>query len=149
MVNFKQILVPLDGSGHASKAARVAVDIASKYDARLTFLTVTKEFKVSKQIRRFMELENLTGEPSYLIDEMTKTILDEAKDYARAQGLKGFKAIVREGLPARVIINYAKDHKIDLIVMGSRGLGDVEGTLLGSVSHKVANLAGCMVTTVK
>lgn len=146
---FKKILVPLDGSTHSRRAAHVAVDLAQKYDSKVIFMTVTRKFKVSDNLRRFMQAENLMGEPQYLIDEMTKHIMNEARDYAKQEGLSKFDVIVREGQPARTIVDYAKDHDIDLIVMGSRGIGDVEGTLLGSVSHKVANLASCMVTTVK
>jgi len=146
---FNKILVPLDGSKHAQKAAHVAVDLAKKYDSRVVFMTVTRKFQVSDNIRRFMQAENLMGEPQYLIDEMTKYIMDEAKDYAKSQALSKFEVIVREGQPARTIVEYARDHDIDMIIMGSRGLGDVGGALLGSVSHKVSNLATCMVTTVK
>ena len=146
---FNKILVPLDGSKHAQKAAHVAVDLAKKYDSQVIFMTVTRKFAMTDNIRRFMQAENLMGEPQYLIDEMTKYIMDEAKDYAKSQALGKFEVIVREGQPARTIVEYARDHDIDLIVMGSRGLGDVGGALLGSVSHKVSNLATCMVTTVK
>ncbi|NQU72224.1 MAG: universal stress protein, partial [Rhodospirillales bacterium] len=48
-----------------------------------------------------------------------------------------------------VIIEYAEQHDIDMIVIGSRGLGDLKGMLLGSVSHKVAHLAECSCITVK
>jgi len=146
---FNKILVPMDGSKHAQKAAHVAVDLAKKYDSRVIFMTVTRKFEVSDNLRRFMQAENLMGEPQYLIDEMTKHIMKDAKDYAKQEGLSRCEVIVREGQPARTIVEYARDHDIDLIIMGSRGLGDVEGALLGSVSHKVSNLASCMVTTVK
>ena len=146
---FAKILVPLDGSDHARRAVQVAIDLAGNYGSRVIFLTVTRQFKMSDQIRRFMATENLMGEPQYLIDEMSKAVLSEARDYARQQGFKNFGAIVREGQPARTIANYAKNNNIDLIVMGRRGLGDIEGTLLGSVSHKVASLTDCMVTLVK
>nr|WP_312860533.1 universal stress protein [Mesorhizobium sediminum] len=46
-------------------------------------------------------------------------------------------------------MNVARDENFDLIVLGSRGLGDVEGFLLGSVSHKVTSLASCPCLTVK
>lgn len=146
---FKSILVPLDGSDHARKAARLAVDLATKYGAHVTFLTVTRKFKMSGRARQFLELENLRGEPQYLLDEMTKSIMEEARRYAREQGLKDFETQIVEGQPARTIVDHAKRRKNDLIMMGSRGLGDFKGMLLGSVSQKVVTLAPCTVTTVK
>ena len=46
-----------------------------------------------------------------------------------------------EGDPSERIINYAKDHDVDIIVIGSRGLGTFKGLLLGSVSNKVSHRA--------
>ena len=57
--------------------------------------------------------------------------------------------MAEEGDPARVIAEHAGLHKVDLIVMGRRGLGGLEGLLLGSVSHKVAQLAPCACLTVR
>ena len=47
------------------------------------------------------------------------------------------------------IVDFARDQRADAIVMGSRGLGDVSGLLLGSVSHKVSHLAACTCIMVK
>lgn len=146
---FSRILAALDGSEHARKAARVAVNLAKDYDARLVFLTVTRKFDLSPQLKRYIEAENLAGEPQYLIDEMTKSIMSEARDLADEAGLSSFDTVLREGQPARTIADFAKTHKTDLIVMGCRGLGDVESVLIGSVSHKVLSLAPCMVLTIK
>lgn len=48
-----------------------------------------------------------------------------------------------------VILRGARDRAVDMIVLGSRGFGDAEGLLLGSVSHKVAHLAACTCVTVR
>jgi nucleotide-binding universal stress UspA family protein len=80
---------------------------------------------------------------------MTDAIMDEAKDGAEAAGVKRIKTATREGKTARAICDYAKVNKIELIVMGSRGRGEVEALLLGSVSTKVSMLAQCKVMLVK
>ncbi|MCG8545738.1 MAG: universal stress protein, partial [Alphaproteobacteria bacterium] len=50
---------------------------------------------------------------------------------------------IGEGNPTDEIVAYARDNGIDLIVIASRGLSDFRGLLLGSVSHKVVQLAEC------
>jgi nucleotide-binding universal stress UspA family protein len=146
---FKKIICAVDGSDHALKAAEVGSDLAVKYGADLTFLTISKELKVTDEVKRFMQVEHLTGSPQYVIDEMTDRVLTEAKEKARALGLKNVKAEVKTGHPARAIVAYAERVGADVIVMGSRGMGDIEGILLGSVSHKVSILAKCTCVTVK
>jgi len=146
---FQNIVCCVDGSEHAKRAAVAASELAAKFGAKLTFLTVTKELKVNEQVRRYLELEHLSGGLEYVLDEMTEQILEAAKDCARQCGVKTFKTEVKVGHPARSIVQFAERQKADTIVMGRRGVGDIEGALLGSVSHKVASLASCTVITVK
>ena len=94
-------------------------------------------------MRQFLEAENLLGEPKYVLDEMTEDLLSEGKRIATEGGVKGVESVVKEGNPARTIVDYAKTHKMNCIVLGSRGVGDAGSALLGSVSHKVSSLASC------
>lgn len=146
---FKKILCAVDGSQNSMRAAEVASALAAKIETPLTFLIVTKELKVTPEVRRFMELEHLTGEPQYVLEEMSENALTEAKDLARQAGVKDFRSEVMTGNPARSIVSFAERKDIDLIVMGARGRGDIGGALLGSVSHKVSSLAKCSCMTVK
>ncbi len=140
---FKRILVGLDGSEHALRAVRSASELAAQSGAELHLITVTKPYKVTPALRQYLEAENLLGEPKYVLGEMTKRIISDAKEIAEKAGVKSVKAEVKEGKPARSLVEYAKNKDIDLVVLGSRGVGDPEGTLLGSVSQKVCLLAGC------
>jgi nucleotide-binding universal stress UspA family protein len=148
---FRNILVALDGSQHSSRAADVAIDLAQHYGARLQFITVSKEppARLSEELQRYMEIEQLKGTPDALITDVAKNILAEADRRARGKGLKDVKTIAKTGPVARTIVDIAKRNEADVIVMGSRGLGTVEGILLGSVSHKVVSLANCNVMTVR
>jgi nucleotide-binding universal stress UspA family protein len=76
-------------------------------------------------------------------------IVADAKARAIEAGVTPKEAIIKRGQPARSIVEFAKDRGIAAIVMGSRGTGDMEGLLLGSVSHKVTSLAPCTCITVK
>ncbi|SMF07243.1 Nucleotide-binding universal stress protein, UspA family [Tistlia consotensis] len=146
---FERILCCVDGSQHALRAAETACALAAKFGGQLTILTVAKELKPSESVKRFMALEQLSGEPQYVLDEYTEEIVNKARDVAEASGLQGVKAEVRTGNPARTIVEFAERHKADCIVLGSRGIGDIGGVLLGSVSFKVNSLAKCTVVTVK
>ena len=146
---YKKILAGLDGSKHGIDAARAAVELARNFDAELHLLTVTRPYKVSPKLRQYLEAENLLGEPKYVMDEMTNTIVSEAKDLATKTSLKGVKAVVREGKPARTLLEYAKGNDIDLIVVGSRGVGELDAALLGSVSQKIGMLSECTVMIVR
>ena len=146
---YSKVLIGLDGSQHALKAAGVGAGIAAKFGAELHLVTVTRPYKVTPELRRFLQAENLMGEPKYVLDQMTKDILSGAIKSAEAAGVKEAHSHVLEGKPARVLTDYARDHDFDLIVVGTRGVGEIEAALLGSVSHKVTSLAHCTVLVVR
>jgi nucleotide-binding universal stress UspA family protein len=145
----KKILVGLDGSKHGLEAAKEAISLAKKFAAELHLLTVTRPYKVSPKLRQFLEAENLLGEPKYVLSDMTNKIVSDAKELATKAGLKKVKTMVREGKPARTLLDYAKSNGIDLIVVGARGIGELDKALLGSVSQKVSMLGKCSVLIVR
>ena len=59
------------------------------------------------------------------------------------------EAFSETGSPAVVILDFLEEHDVDLVVMGSRGLGVMKGVLLGSVSQYVVEQAKCPVLVVK
>ncbi len=146
---FKKIVCAVDGSRHALRAAEVASELAAKVGAKLIFLTVAKPIKMTEDVKRYMAAEHLTGSPQYVLDELTEQILDEAKACAHRCGVAKAVTEVKTGSPARTIVAFADSAGADLLVLGSRGLGDLEGMFLGSVSHKVTSLAKCTCMTVK
>jgi len=74
--------------------------------------------------------------------------LKEAVGKAEAAGI-AFKSIVRTGQTAEAIARAARDEGIEHIVMGTRGLGSIQGLLLGSVAMKVIHLAEVPITLIK
>ena len=76
-------------------------------------------------------------------------MVSNAEKRAREKGVDDIVGEVEEGPVARTIIARAQHHDVDMIVVGSRGLGNIEATLRGGVSHRVELLAKCPVLTVK
>lgn len=149
---IKKILVPTDGSDHARKAIEYACDFALKYDAMVYFLHVIRRSHVPKEILDYIKVERIEEPPEHVFLQLQKIgdgITKAAEREAREKGVKEVESVVVEGDPAKKIIELARREGVDTIVMGSRGLGTLEGVFLGSVSHKVCNLVHCTCVTVK
>jgi len=80
--------------------------------------------------------------------EMAQSLLDELRQDALQQGIENVETSIRAGEPADVILAAAKDREADLIIIGSRGLSDLQGLVFGSTSHKIAHRAPCTCLTV-
>ena len=134
---FKNILVAVDGSEHALKAAQVAGDMARSMEANLRVVTV------------YEPLPSYLGEP-YLqraISEclgQAQSILKEALN--EIGSIPGeLETEILEGSVAEAILTILETRNIDLVVMGTRGRGRLVSALLGSQSQKVVQLAPCPV----
>ena len=84
-----------------------------------------------------------------LLEKGFQFLLAGPLDIARKAGLKEVEIEVKEAPIARSIVARAKSFKADLIVIGSRGMGGVEGLLRGGVSRRVEILAKCPVPVFK
>ena len=87
--------------------------------------------------------------PIELLEPIGRQILERAERIARDAGIKSVSTKLLSGSPADSILAAAKKEKAGMLVLGSRGFGDLKGFLLGSVSHKVSAHAHCPVLTVK
>jgi len=146
----KQILVPLDGSEHAFKALGYACDLAEKYGSALTLLHVVETRELLRGARRYLDDADLVEEPAVQDYErkIADNVLDRAMRQSQERGLNDVRKTVEHGKPAKVIVDVAQRDGHDLIVMGTRGMSDIEGLAVGSVAHKVSHLAPCTVITV-
>ena len=108
---------------------------------------------VPEGIEKWAEMEGVSAEEARARVRMGRTLGDnithEAETRAKHAGLVRISSRVAEGNIAKVIVDLAKDTKADMIFLGSRGLSDAQGLLLGSVSHKVSHLAPCTCVLVK
>jgi len=80
--------------------------------------------------------------------EIAQSQLEDARRDLLQQGVESVEISIGTGDPADVILHVAKASEADLIVIGSRGLSDLQGLVFGSTSHKVAHRAGCTCLTV-
>lgn len=138
---FKQILVGVDGSEHGYKAARVAGDLARHMQADLWI------------VASFEEVPRWLGDAA-LQEAITERVRQANEILGHAREVIGeipgaLTTEVLEGPPAEAILTVADAHEVDLIVMGTRGLGRLAGLLLGSQSQKVAAHAKCPVLLVR
>jgi nucleotide-binding universal stress UspA family protein len=147
---IKKILVATDGSEHAKKAIDYACDLALKYDAEIYLLHVIHKSGVPKSLLKVIESHRIKKTPEHaILEEIGDRIIEMAQREFKEKGVKNFQPSIIEGDPAQAIIEFARDKGVDMIVLGSRGLGNLEEVFLGSVSHKVCNLAHCTCLTVK
>jgi len=147
---IKKILVPVDGSEHASKAIEFAANMAKQSDATMHLLHVVQVTEIPEAIKEFIRSEEIEESPYYVYSEtLGRRILSVAEDEANKKGVKHIEASLIQGDPAENIVNFAKHGDFDMIVIGSRGLGCLKGVLLGSVSSKVCHLTDRTCVTVK
>lgn len=144
---FTHILVPYDGSKHAMTALEKAVGLGELTGARLSILTVYRHHSMLESSFSMVRPEDF-GAMDDSMRSHAKETAEEAKRHAAEAGAAGVRAFVRNGPVARAIVGFADENGVDLIVMGGRGIGSVEGYLLGSVSHKVTGMAECPVLVV-
>jgi nucleotide-binding universal stress UspA family protein/CheY-like chemotaxis protein len=137
---IKKILVPVDGSENADKALELAVSMAKPNNAQLHLLHVVKHTEINKALLDYIRSEGINDTP-YVVSEgyVENQIIGPAKFEAKRKGIEKIESTVLHGDPAEEIIDYAKDQEVDMIVMGSRGLGNVKGLMMGSVSTRVSH----------
>ncbi len=146
---IKKILIAVDGSAHALKSVEFGAEVAKGLDVEVLLFHVVKPYNLPESLKKFAEAEHMATIDSDLLKIGAQHLLAGAMDVARAAGLKNVKIEVEEGPIARTIVARATSFKADLIVIGSRGMGDLEGMLRGGVSHRVETLAKCPVMVVK
>ena len=148
MVEFKRILIPLDGSSMSERALPVARALAQKFESQIILL-------------RVLDIPNPTVPTSHL--EVTMGLMREARQYAlqEAQSYletiqqelyeEGFKtrSLLRDKSPAEDILNVASAEYVDLIVMSSHGQGGLSRWIFGSIAERVVRHSSCPVLLVR
>jgi nucleotide-binding universal stress UspA family protein len=149
----EKFLVAVDGSDHGWRALELAADLAKLSDAELIVLHVVPYEAISEALKQFAKAEGIQIEEESARFHAGRTLADaitsEAKTRTTKRGLARVTTQTAEGNAANEIVAIAKSEDVDMLFVGSRGRGEITGLLLGSVSHKVMNLAPCTCVIVK
>ena len=140
MFNIEKILLPIDFSARSTDAADAAAAVAERFGSEIVLLHVlTPGFNLplptSAQMRMLHGLAREEAE-----EEMKEFRSNEWRHL-------GVTRVLREGDPARTIVEYATEEHVDLIMMPTHGYGPFRRLLLGSVTAKVLHDANCPVWT--
>jgi len=146
---IKNILVATDGSAAANRAVDLAADMAAKYECSLNILHVVRHMQLPPELLKMAQVEKLSQREADILKFLAEKVLGNAAERAKKKGAKEVHTTVGDGDPATAIIKQAKRRNVDLIIMGTRGLGKVKETFLGSVSRKVCNLSHVNCLTVR
>ena len=176
---LRKIVLAHDGSTHADKALDLAITLAKATGSELEIVNVLSNQSLSQDELTLAETEYGSAMEQGLGDlklvplggaqwlgtaalvqsrpELSPTvhrvlgeqIVRQAAATARTKGVAEVTTAVETGDPASAIVRRAQEAKADLVMMGSRGLSNIKGLLIGSVSNKVISLAECSVVTVK
>ena len=140
-MEIKKMLNPVDGSEHSLNSTRYAIELARLLNAEIVLLHCHARFPIVMAEPYFQQAIDEINDASEALVEPFEKMLE-------ASGVK-FDIRILEGAPGNRIPDVAKIEKIDLIVMGSRGMTDFTGLILGSVAHQVLHKAECPVFITK
>ena len=134
-----KILLPVDGSHHAHRAAKYAAELAGLTNATVVLMHAYGDVPV------------ILGPRREIIEELKEESHKLLTGYTEALGRAGvaFTEVVHKGSPGEAILDVAREEKCDLIILGAKGHSELEELVLGSVSHKVLHTAVCPVLIVR
>jgi len=140
-MEIKKIVVGFDGSPSSKKALEYAKYLGKKLNASITVISVV----------RLPEFSQSMDEVEEIIDNEDKRIGPlhaEIRECCSKEGIEITTEIIH-GHPVEKIIEYAKENKFDLIVLGTRGLGGFKKLMIGSVAQKVVSYSKIPVMVIR
>ena len=145
MTLFQHILVPFDLSGSSTHAFKVALDMAQKYDSRITLITCVEgdawhhKYYDSRIDSQLLKQQTKAAKKSM---ERLEKMASKANVTIKLQILKS-TSVVKD------LVTFAKSRKIDLVVMSSHGRTGLDKLILGSVANGVIQKISCPVLLIK
>jgi len=144
---IKKILVATDASTASGRAVSYAARLAVLHEAELLILNVIREMQLPPELKQAPEFESFNNARDELMQKAADQILDDARKLAKKSGAKKIQTAIGSGDPATSVSGFARRRKIDLIVVGTRGLSKMKASSMGSVSRKLLDLTeiNCLV----
>ncbi len=167
----KRVLVAVDGTEASNTALEIACALADSYEANLGLLCVVEPDRITDDLFEGAVVEGVLRKDNYdtwynttlrdlgsiraseqqqrgayiarLGEKIANRIVSEAEAYTKDSAAKGIKTFVKSGDVAEAILNVAKSHDADVIVMGHDQQGRLESLIKGSVAEKVVREAPC------
>lgn len=173
---FQRILVAIDGSDASNRAIDTAAGMAGRFGSEVHLVHVMMKGKIPAHFVQMAEVEGLIdsreqrspgagplpagmtptleqnsarGSAGRLASLLGEHLLDRARRRIAKAGVRDAQRHFVEGDTAEQILKVARQIDAELVVMGTRGLSELKGLMLGSVSHKILQLSGCPCLTVK
>ena len=148
-----KVVLAIDGSEEASRAAEAAVELCEKTGSELHVVHVGEDFYLTAVtdldmvVQTWVAQEYAESEANF--EQIAREVLDAEVEKVEAAGGTVTQAHLRVGRADAEIVDLAEGIKAGLVVLGSRGLGGVKRALMGSVSYSVVRHAHCPVLVVR
>jgi nucleotide-binding universal stress UspA family protein len=137
-VSIRHLLVPLDGSAFAEQIIPHVAQLASMMEAEVTMLAVVDPIlAVAASTSGRDSVVSDGSENTGHVDAFDAEALERAANPLRDAGVSVQIAAVPHRRPATVIVDYAKQHSVDVIAMTTHGRGALKRIVMGSVAHRV------------
>jgi len=144
---IKKILVATDASAASSRAVSFAARMAVQHETELLILNVIRDMQLPKELREDPSFESFYNTRDDLMRQAADRILTAARKLAKKEGASNIQTAIGSGDPATSVAGFARRRKVDLIVVGTRGLSKDKTVWMGSVSRKLLDLSevNCLV----
>jgi|SRR5208282_4997608 nucleotide-binding universal stress UspA family protein len=137
---FKRILIGFDGSSQSEKATEIGLSVAQSLDSQVLLFAVARPPEPATMV----ELSAMLDDAREHFEEKFKKVEQRAKDLEVE-----FETNIAVGHPVEQIVHRAEADRVDLIVLGRRGMSRFEKMIVGSTSEKVLRYAHCPVMVVR
>ncbi|XKE81429.1 universal stress protein [Oceanobacillus kapialis] len=137
---FKKILLAVDGSEHSLRSANYAIQLAEKFDGTIHVVYVVDGNTAKSDV--------LHAADKFALEKKRNDKLKAVKALLNETNME-YEIKILHGEAGPTIVDYANSNAMEGVVVGSRGLNNLQTFILGSVSHKVAKRVDCPVLIVK